>query len=320
MTRVAVVGSGVMAAGIAASLLSSTEQVSLWGRRDEGVAGARARARDALATLIGAGLVERSQAEAAFERSTWTTDLTEAVSTATFVVEAVTEELELKRALLREVEQLVPPETVLTSTTSALSPTLLADGLERPDRFAVAHYAQPAHLMMLVEVVPGTKTSAATLDEIDQVLAASGKMPARCADIPGFVFSRLQQALLREFVHLVERGDVTPETCDTVLKYGFAHRLPAMGTFEHADLAGLDLMGEIARHVWPDLACASDPDSTLLGRMRGEGRTGMAAGQGFYDWKTRDAAAFRAGRDEEIVRRLRLLRGGEVVLDEEVAE
>lgn len=319
MTRVAVAGSGVMASGIAVSLLTSAEHVSVWGRRAAGVAEARERAHAAMEILIEASLLGREDAEAAFGRSTFTTSLAEAMSGAAFVVEAVVEDLDVKRSLLRDVEPLAAPGAVLTSTTSALSPTALASGLRHPDRLAVAHYAQPAHLMMLVEVVAGRETSSSTLDEIDRVLKASGKMPVRCADIPGFVFSRLQQALLRELVHMVERGDVTPETCDTVLKYGFAHRLPAMGTFEHADLAGLDLMSEIAQHVWPDLARATDPRDTVLGQMRDAGRTGMAAGRGFYDWETRDAVAFRAARDQEIVRRLRLLRGGEVVLHREVS-
>jgi 3-hydroxybutyryl-CoA dehydrogenase len=94
-----------------------------------------------------------------------------------------------------------------------------------------------------------------------------------------------------------------------VLKYGYAHRLPAMGSFEHADLAGLDLMGDVAHDVWPDLSNEQDPDATLVGRLRAEGKLGMKSGAGFYDWTERDADAFRAGRDREIVRRLKILAG-----------
>jgi 3-hydroxybutyryl-CoA dehydrogenase len=120
--------------------------------------------------------------------------------------------------------------------------------------------------------------------------------------------------VLRELVHMVGRGDVTPETCDTVVKYGYASRLPAMGPFEHADLAGLELMGDQAREVWPDLATADAPDDGPIGELRERGWTGMAAGRGFYDWTIRDPDAFRLERDREIVRRLKITRGGEVVL------
>ena len=93
-----------------------------------------------------------------------------------------------------------------------------------------------------------------------------------------------------------------------MLKHGYAHRLPAMGPFEHADLGGLDLVSTVAREIWPSLAVSTDPDATLLGRMRAEGRLGMESGRGFYEWTPEQAALFRRRRDAEIVRRLRILR------------
>lgn len=315
MTAGAVLGSGVMGADIALSLSLGGEQVRLWGRREQGLASARERIALGAAFVADHGLATREAAEAAVARVRTTTELPEAMEGASYGIEAITEDLAAKQALLRTVEACAVDEVVLASTTSSLSPTRLAERLVRPERFVVTHYAQPAHLMMLVEVVPGRRTSEETVEYACALLRRTDKLPARCADIPGFVWSRLQQALLREFTFLVRRGDVDPETCDLVLKYGFAHRLPAMGTFEHADLAGLDLMGEMAREIWPDLSNDVDPDSGPIGELRRAGATGMAAGRGFYDWTTRDAARLRRERDEEIVRRLRILRGGQVVMN-----
>ncbi len=307
----AVLGSGVMGADIALSLALGGERVSVWGRREAGLEEARSRARRNAAFLVGEDL---EQDESALERISWTTDRARALAGASFACEAVTEDAGLKRDLLAAAEGELEADAILSSTTSALSPTRLAESLRRPERFVVTHYAQPAHLVALVEVVPGERTSRETVGEASELLERTGKRPAVCADVPGFLWSRLQQAVLRELVHMVGRGDVTPETCDTVVKYGYASRLPAMGPFEHADLAGLELMGEQAREVWPDLASAQSPDGGPIEALRKRGWTGMAAGRGFYDWRVRDPADFRLERDREIVRRLKIMRGGEVVL------
>ncbi len=307
----AVLGTGVMGSDIALSLALGGEEVRVWGRRAAGLEESRARARRNAAFLVVEGL-ERD--ESALERITWTTERARALEDVVFACEAVSEELALKHELLGSAEEELGAGAVLVSTTSALSPTRLAEPLTRPERFVVTHYAQPAHLVALVEVVPGERTSPETVAEASSLLERTGKRPAVCADMPGFLWSRLQQAVLRELVHLVARGDVTPETCDTVVKYGYASRLPAMGPFEHADLAGLELMGNQAREIWPDLATAQGPDDGPIGELRARGWTGMAAGRGFYDWRVRDPDAFRLERDREIVRRLKITRGGEVVL------
>ncbi len=311
---VAVLGTGIMGSDIALALALGGERVRVWGRRADGLDESRRRTRRNLRVLIEEGL-ERD--DSALRRISWTGDLAAALAEASFACEAVSEFLELKHELLAAAERLLPDAAILASTTSALSPTALAAPLARPEHFVVTHFAQPAHLVALVEVVPGRLTSEETVRKTVELLERSAKRPALCPDIPGFVWSRLQQAVLRELVHMVDRGDVTPETCDTVVKYGYAVRLPAMGPFEHADLVGMELMGNQAQAVWPDLAQATSPEGTALWELRREGATGMAAGRGFYDWGERDADAFRAERDREIVRRLKLARGGEVVLPEE---
>ena len=161
--------------------------------------------------------------------------------------------------------------------------------------------------------MPGAASSEQAIQTTIGVLQATGKTPVLCPDIPGFLWARIQHAVLREFASLVGKGLVTPEACDTILKVGYASRLPAMGAFEHADLAGLDLINsDAAKAVWADLSNVSDPGETPVGALFEQGKLGMKSGEGFYNWRDRDPEAFKADRDAEIVRRVKINRGGRV--------
>lgn len=298
-----------MGAQIALALALGGVQTTLWARREETLPNAVDRVSEALDFLIEVGLVDRDQRTSAKDRLRTNPTMAEAVGDSGFVIEAVAEDLAVKQSVLKSAEDMAAPDAILSSTTSALSATAIQDGLSRPDRFVVAHYAQPAHLVKLVEVVPGRQTAPETTETVMALLRATGKTPALCPDIPGFLWARIQHAVLREFASLVGQGLVDAETCDTILKEGYAVRLPAMGAFEHADLAGLDLMnGAAAKAVWADLSTVSDPAETPVGTLFAQGHTGMRSGQGFYDWTKRDPDAFKRQRDAEIVRRLKIQR------------
>lgn len=311
----AVLGAGTMGAQIALSLALGGASVRLWARRAESLTAATARMADAFTFLAGSGLAEPESKADVLARVTTVANFGEAVHNATFVLEAVSEDVAAKQSLLGAAEAVAGQDAVLSSTTSALSATTLQSALKRPERFCVAHYAQPAHLVRLVEVVPGAETAEPTTAFVMRLLAETGKIPVLCPDIPGFLWARIQHAVLREFASLVGRGLVSPEACDTILKQGYAARLPAMGAFEHADLAGLDLMnGEAAKAVWADLSNVTDPAETPVGSLFAKGHTGMKSGRGFYDWTERDPEEFKRRRDAEIVRRVKIQSGGEVKL------
>ena len=306
----AVLGSGTMGAQIALSLALGGAQVTLWGRRAASVARAQERIEAAASFLVAKGLEDRAT-ERAKEGIATTTEIEEAVSSSGFVIEAVVEEIGTKQSVLCRAESACPGNAILSSTTSAIGAGKIQSALNRPERFCIAHYAQPAHLVALVEVVPGDMTSARTTETVSALLRQTGKTPVLCPDIPGFLWSRIQHAVLREFATLVGKGLATPEACDTILKQGYAWRLPAMGAFEHADLAGLDLINSAAsKEVWADLSNVDDPADTPVGRLYAEGHTGMRSGRGFYDWTVRDPEGFKTARDEEIVRRIRTQREG----------
>ena len=314
-TAAAVLGAGTMGAQIALSLASGGAHVRLWARRPASLAEAETRIEAAYNVLAENGLTDAAERSAVLARIEPDSDLDSAVSERNFVIEAISEDLSDKQELLRRAELGCADGTVMSSTTSAISPTELQSALENPASFCIAHYAQPAHLVELVEVVPGSETSESATSFTVDLLEATGKSPVVCPDIPGFLWARIQHAVLREFASLVGQGLVTPEACDRVLKEGYAARLPAMGAFEHADLAGLDLLnGTAAKAVWADLSNARDPAETPVGALFASGLTGMGSGRGFYDWTLRDAEAFKEQRDREIIRRIKLRRGGHVVL------
>ncbi len=302
-----------MGAQIALSLALGGCSVQLYGRRSEGLEEAKERIADGLEFLVDSQLAEDGQVEEVMGRLSFTTTLDAAVSDAGFVIEAVAEDLEIKQDLLGRTEALVDPDTILSSTTSAISATDIQSKLKRPGSFCIAHYAQPAHLVALVEVVPGQQTLDGTAAAVEELLKATGKAPVRCPDIPGFLWARIQHAVLREFATLVGKGVVTAEACDTILRQGYAARLPAMGAFEHADLAGLDLLNSsAAKAVWADLSNVTDPAQTPVGALFQQGKFGMKTGEGFYNWRQRDPEEFKRARDQEIVRRAKIQKGASV--------
>ncbi len=293
-----------MGTQIAVVLASSGRTVRLWVRAAANVALAQKRIIDVVDQLVANGLCSISDGRAAAEKVQVTTEMADAVADASFIIEAIAEDLTAKQELLGLVETYCHPTAVLSSTTSALNASDIAAALDIPGRFVIAHFAQPAHLVDVVEVVGGESTGQAAIDTVTAMLTAMGKRPVRCPDIPGFLWARIQHAILREFVSLVEQGHATAADCDLILKAGLGTRLPAMGSFEHADLAGLDLIsGPAAQAVWADLSTATNPAETLIGTLVSQGRLGMKSGSGFYDWTVRDPDEFKRLRDEEIIRR-----------------
>ncbi|WP_208990700.1 3-hydroxyacyl-CoA dehydrogenase family protein [Pseudovibrio sp. Tun.PSC04-5.I4] len=313
LPKCAIIGAGTMGTHIAFSLALGGAEVCVWDRPEADLEDSAKRAEQAFDFVVEQGLAKAEDKNTVLGRMSYTHDMKEAAAPAGFIIEAVLEDLGIKQAILKQAEEYCSDEAILSSTTSALSSTAIQAALKKPGRFCIAHYAQPAYLVKLVEVVPGEQTDEAVTAAVTKLLNDTDKTPVLCPDIPGFLWARIQHAVLREFVSLVDRGLVSPEACDTILKQGYACRLPAMGAFEHADLAGLDLMnGDAAKAVWADLYNVNDPAETSVGKLFAEGHTGMRSGQGFYNWKERNPDQFKRDRDAEIVRRVKIMAGAKV--------
>ena len=284
--RIAVIGAGLMGHGIAQVFALSGHDVSI---HDSVAANLDSVKPRILANLRGLG-----DDVAAVERVQPTGDLAAAVHEADYVVEAVLEDLPLKQRLFVEVERNVRPHTILASNTSVIPITKIMEGLRDRSRALGTHWWNPPYLVPLVEVVGTQWTSQQAIDWTIDLHKAAGKMPVHVKkDVPGFVGNRLQHALWREAVALVERGICDAQTVDTVVKASFGRRLAVLGPLENADLVGTDLTLAIHKTVLPDIDSRPHP-SPYLEALVGAGKLGFKSGEGFRAWSAEAQAALRA--------------------------
>jgi 3-hydroxybutyryl-CoA dehydrogenase len=291
--EVAVIGAGLMGAGIAQVFLAGGVPVSV---HDPVPA-----ALETVADRIRAGLdVAGLPAAAPLARLTRAGSLREAVASAGLVIEAGPEDPGVKRGIFAELAGAARPDAVLASNTSAIPIREIAAGLAGQERVIGTHFWNPPYLVPLVEVVQAAASDPAAVREVMSLLTRIGMKPVHvAADVPGFVGNRLQHALKREAIALVAGGICTAETVDTVTRYGFGARLGIVGPLEQSDLTGLELTLAIHETLMPDLDRTPVPHPLLVAKVRA-GETGAAAGRGFRTWPPGAAQA----RRQEITRQL----------------
>jgi 3-hydroxybutyryl-CoA dehydrogenase len=304
--RIAVVGAGLMGHGIAQEFALAGYQVRLQDQGEAQLARALENIRANLQRLSSLGRVEAHRIEPALRSITPTPRLDDAVTGAELVVEAIFEDLAAKHELLRSLERLCPAETIIASNTSSFMPGRLAEAISRPDRLVVAHYFNPPYLIPLVEVVPGPGTSKSTVATMVELLEKVGKKPVVLGkEATGFVANRLQFALFREALSIVEQGIADPDAVDRVVKFGFGRRLAAAGPFEIFDLAGLDTILAVASQILPEIAAGTpdeQPIPELLRQKVERGELGVKSGRGFHDWTPEAAEELRGRLTRALVR------------------
>lgn len=291
--RIAVIGAGMMGSGIAQVFAAGGWSVTLQDLRPEALESALAAVRRNLAFLGEHGLGAAGGVEAALARIATTTDIEAAADGADFVVEAVFEDMGLKQEIFRTLDAVCPPETVLATNTSVMSITEIASRAERRDRIVGTHFWNPPYLIPLVEVVRAAETAPAVMDLTLDILRRAGKHPVRVEkDVPGFVANRLQHALWREAISIVERGIADAATVDECVRYGFGLRLPVLGPLENADMVGLDLTLSIHDYILRHLEASPEP-SPLLREKVAAGDLGFKTGRGLQEWTPEQAQASR---------------------------
>ena len=264
--RVGVVGAGLMGSGIAAVCLAAGYEVVVYDVAPEALERTRRRA-------------ERRVGGDALERLRLTRELGEAAQ-ADLVVEAVPEQLELKREVFRQLDALAPAHAVLASNTSQLSVTALAAATGRPGRVAGMHWFNPPERMALVEVVQGLQTEPATLQAVQEVARRAGKEPVLVRDVQGFVVTRAMAAFLNECARILEEGVASAADIDRAIRLGLNH---PMGPFELCDYIGLDTLLAIDEALRQALGERFRPPVTLR-RLVEAGRLGRKSGHGFYPY------------------------------------
>jgi 3-hydroxybutyryl-CoA dehydrogenase len=304
---VAVLGAGTMAPAIAAAFAAGGHRVTIWARDAARAAAARERAHELARYLAGQGLLPAGAPSE--HESVAVVEQLEALAGADVVVEAIAERLPAKRELLAAVERAVAPEALLATNTSGLRVSDIADGLDHPERVVAMHFWNPAHLMPLVEVCGGRETAPAAVERAMALAASIGKQPVRIErEVLGFLGTRMQQAVVREAIALLESGVASAEDIDLAVRTSFGMRFGVIGPLESADLSGLDVIASIHEYLLEDLDGSRAPQAALTSRVAA-GELGTKTARGFHDWTTRDAGELVRRRDAELVRRLRLLRG-----------
>ena len=283
--RIAVIGAGLMGHGIAQVFALAGHEVRI---HDTVMANL-----DTVTSRILANLRELGEDEATVERVEATPHLAAAVRDADYVVEAVLEDLPLKQKLFAEIEQHAPPSAIFASNTSVIPITRIMEKLRDRTRALGTHWWNPPYLVPLVEVIGTRWTEPQAIKWTISLHKAAGKMPVHVKkDVPGFVGNRLQHALWREAISLVERGICDAETVDTVIKASFGRRLAVLGPLENADLVGTDLTLAIHRTVLPDIERRPAP-SPYLEALVDKGRLGFKSGEGFRKWSADEQTELR---------------------------
>ncbi|MCR5979209.1 3-hydroxybutyryl-CoA dehydrogenase [Gordonia jinghuaiqii] len=308
-TRVAVVGAGRMGQGIAAALAFGNVSVTVVDLRDRGDAGdsylrrVSSAIRAALEHKVTLGLLPRRLLDDVAARVTVVggIDAGSPMASADLVFEAVPEVAEVKREAFAWIETMVAGSVPIASTTSSFLVDDLAGYLSGPERFLNAHWLNPADLMPLVEVSPGAKTTAATVDTTCDLLISVGKTPVRCAASPGYIVPRLQALVMNEAARMVEEGVATAADIDTAVRIGFGSRFAVLGLLEFIDWGGCDTLFHASQYLRGELGERFAPAPLVESNMN-SGRRGIADGAGFYTFGADTVDDYRAQRIADFAR------------------
>lgn len=307
--KIAIIGGGTMGHGCAMVFASAGYPVGLYSRRAETLQKAVEGMRSDLTFLAERGLGSLEDVEPTLARVTTTQVMEEAVGGAQFVLECVAEDMGLKQDTFKALDEMCDPGVVLATNTSVMSPTEIASKSRHRERILGTHWWNPPFLIPLVEVVQTEEAAPWAVQVTMDLHWAIGKHPVHCKkDVPGFIANRLQHALWREAISIVERGIADPATVDESLKYGPGLRLPVLAPLENADMVGLDLTLSIHNYVLRYLEDSHEP-SPLLKQKVEKGELGFkTGGVGFQTWTPEAQKALRARLLDYLVRAIKQMK------------
>jgi 3-hydroxybutyryl-CoA dehydrogenase len=307
--NIGVIGAGLMGHGIAQVFAIKGYKVKLFDNDSEVLKSALERIRNNLQTLFKMGLIESQELEDCLNHIQICYTLKEMCEGVEFAIEAVSENLDLKRKVFLDLERLTPPQTILCSNTSGISIGLISEKLQFKERVVGTHFWNPPHIVPCVEVIKSEFTDDEVFRTVIELMERVKKEPVRVLkDVPGFLGNRLQHALWREAISLVEKGIANPEDIDRVVKYGFGLRLPFLGPLETADLAGLDLVYDIHQYLFSYLENCSTP-SPLLKKLVDQKTIGVKAKKGFYHWTDESIKQIIQQRDKALLKITEVIKG-----------
>jgi 3-hydroxybutyryl-CoA dehydrogenase len=301
---IAVIGNGIIGHGIAEIFAGAGWHVRLVGRNAQSLAGARKKIGASLKLFVANKLITDAGRKAALARIKTTTKLEDA-GPAELVIEAVPEDMALKRAIFGRLDRICGVDAILASSSGHLASELV-DEVRHRERVIATHFWYPPQLIPLVEVCAGPETAPALVPRVCEILRAVGKEPVVIdKEIAGFIGNRIQFAALREAWALWASGVASAAAIDAVVRNSIGRRLGITGPIESADAGGLDTMVAFARFLQPHLDAAKLPPPAL-DRLLADGHRGLPSGRGVYDWSTRDGGALLESRKAELFRWLKV--------------
>ena len=301
--NILIAGGGMMGKNIAFVFTSNPDyQISVYDIYPTDVC---AGIRKNCAQLIEKGVITEAELEQRLTRIDFTTDIdSELIKRADLVIEAVFEDMQIKRETFAKLEARCRPDTIFCTNTSVMSPSEISRDLKYRARFVGTHFWNPGHLIPLVEVVKSDATSDETAQTVMAVLKGVGKEPVLCKkDVPGFIANRMQHALWREAISIVENGIADAETVDKAVRYSFGLRLPQLGPLTNSDMVGTELTYNIHNYILQYLEDSHTP-SPLLSQMKEEGKMGFKSGEGFMKWTPEEVEKQNADLNEYLIRML----------------
>jgi 3-hydroxybutyryl-CoA dehydrogenase len=303
--KLSILGSGTMGHSIALSASLAGFPVKVWGNSEEDVERGQRGIQGKLEVLAAEEVITETDKKEIRDRVQFMTSMEDCLANATFIIEAVPENLELKQNLYKQLDQQCSKDVILASNTSGLSPTAIAKLMDHPGRMVVTHFWNPGHLIPLVEVVRGENTSDATVKRTLTLLTAMKKKPIEVKkDLLGSIVNRLQYALFREAQNILELGAATVQDIDAAVRYSIGRRLQVTGPFMTADMGGLDVFDDISSYLFQDLSGAQS-SLTEMRNLVDAGKYGQKNGSGFYQWTPEFTEEMNQQREKELIRWLK---------------
>lgn len=294
--RVAIMGTGTMGPGMGAVLARAGMEVALFDVSAEALERARGAYELAWGVLDKLGTPSADGGSVRYD-----SNLADALKEVEFVIEAVPENVDLKKKVFADYERHVRPDVILASNTSGIPITKIAADLQHPERVVGMHWSNPPHLIPMIEIIPGEKTSQEAVEGTASIVEDVGYFPCRInKEVPGFVENRILYAIMRECLALVDGGVIGREELDLNVKWGIGYKLAVIPPMQLLDMAGLDIYSSVASYLNPDLSDSSEVSSTIR-ELKDQGRLGIKTKGGIFDYTDEQIGQLRQERAAKLV-------------------
>lgn len=301
--KIAIIGAGTMGHGIAAAFAMNSYRVSLYDIDESQLHRAKPQIAAIADRFRSMGRLSQQEREGVHERISYHDNLAAGVGAADLVIEAASENLEIKKEIFTELDR-ATDDAILASNTSGFSITEIASVTQSPSKVVGTHWFNPPYIVPLVEVIKGDETDDQLVSELVEFFEAIGKTAVAVEkDIPGYIGNRIQMAMAYEAFSLLEKGVASAQDIDKAVKAGFGFRLPSLGIFEKVDQSGIDIHHAVESYLMADLDRGTNPNP-VASRLVEEGHYGSKTGRGVYDWTDTDPESVETQRDEELLRLL----------------